>query len=98
MQIRRQVVVFDAPDLEAIENGLASPHIDIRNGEFDPPNNVGQAGQGGVSVGAITADRNHPSATGHRLLARFMLEKLVADHVLDADALNHPGLSAANGR
>jgi aspartate-semialdehyde dehydrogenase len=51
-----------APDLEAIESGLASGQIEVRSGEFDPPNNVGQAGQSGITIGAIAADRNHPSA------------------------------------
>ena len=36
--------------------------IEVRGGDFEPPTNVGQAGQGGIAVGAITPDRNHPEA------------------------------------
>ena len=39
-----------------------SPRIEVRGGDFEPPTNVGQAGQGGIAVGAITPDRNHPEA------------------------------------
>jgi aspartate-semialdehyde dehydrogenase len=48
----------DAPDMEALESGLATDGIEVRGGEFEPPSNVGQAGQGGIAVGAITPDRN----------------------------------------
>src|ERR1700683_2774496 len=50
------------PGVEAIENGLAIPPVDVRSGELDPPNNVGQAGQSGISIGAIAPDRNQPEA------------------------------------
>jgi aspartate-semialdehyde dehydrogenase len=50
------------PGVEAIENGLAAAHIEVRSGEFEPPTNVGQAGQGGIAVGAIAEDRNDPNA------------------------------------
>jgi aspartate-semialdehyde dehydrogenase len=50
------------PGVEALENGLAFGAIDLRSGELDPPNNVGQAGQNGISVGAIAPDRNEPEA------------------------------------
>ncbi|HWC99738.1 MAG TPA: Asd/ArgC dimerization domain-containing protein [Candidatus Sulfopaludibacter sp.] len=56
-------VEFDGnPGVEAIENGLPSPYIDVRTKEFEPPTNVGQAGQSGITVGAITADRNDPES------------------------------------
>jgi aspartate-semialdehyde dehydrogenase len=50
------------PGVEAIESGLAFEAIEVLSEEFDPPNNVGQAGQSGLSVGAITPDRNEPDA------------------------------------
>jgi aspartate-semialdehyde dehydrogenase len=50
------------PGIEALENGLACDWIDVRGAEFEPPTNVGQAGQGGIAVGAIAEDRNQPSA------------------------------------
>lgn len=50
------------PGVEALENGLAFGAIDVRSGELDPPNNVGQAGQNGIAIGAIAPDRNEPEA------------------------------------
>ena len=41
-------------------SGLAKAGIDVR--PDDPPSNVGIAGQSGLSVGAIAADRNNPRA------------------------------------
>jgi aspartate-semialdehyde dehydrogenase len=56
-------VEFDGnPGVEAIESGLAAAHIEVRSADFEPPTNVGQAGQGGIAVGAITTDRNNPEA------------------------------------
>lgn len=50
------------PGVEAIENGLAFEAIEVLTDEFDPPNNVGQAGQSGIAVGAISPDRNNAEA------------------------------------
>lgn len=50
------------PGVEALESGLASDWIDVRGQDFEPPTNVGYAGQGGISVGAIAEDRNDPEA------------------------------------
>jgi len=56
-------VEFDGnPGIEAIESGLVTGHIEVRSAEFEPPTNVGQAGQSGITVGAIAADRNDPEA------------------------------------
>src|ERR1019366_8729344 len=52
----------DAPDMEMLESGLATDGIEVRGGDFEPPSNVGQAGQGGIAVGGITPDRNHADA------------------------------------
>jgi len=52
----------NAPEVEAVESSLAAANIEVRSGEFDPPNNVGQAGQSGIAVGAIAPDRNHAEA------------------------------------
>ena len=49
-------------DVEAIERALESSHIDVRGKEHEPPSNVGVAGQGGITVGAIAPDRNQPRA------------------------------------
>ncbi len=69
------------PGLEAIENGLAIGSIDVRGAEFEAPNNVGQAGQSGISVGAIAPDRNEPEAMWFWLTAdnlRLAAENAVA--------------------
>jgi aspartate-semialdehyde dehydrogenase len=52
----------EAPDAEALENGLGMEGIEVRGAEFEPPNNVGQAGQGGIAIGAISPDPNHAGA------------------------------------
>jgi aspartate-semialdehyde dehydrogenase len=46
----------------AIVQALASPKIDLRANDEEPPTNVGAAGQSGITVGAIAPDRNHPRA------------------------------------
>ncbi len=52
-------VEFEAnPGVEALESGLATDSIEVRGGDFEPPTNVGQAGQSGIAVGAIVPDRN----------------------------------------
>ena len=75
-------VEFDGnPGVEALEDGLETPSIDVRRGDFEPPNNVGQAGQGGISVGAIALDRNEPEACWFWLVAdnlRLSAENAVA--------------------
>jgi aspartate-semialdehyde dehydrogenase len=50
------------PEIETIQRGLASSHIDVRTNEHDPPTNVGIAGQSGITVGTIAADRNDARA------------------------------------
>jgi aspartate-semialdehyde dehydrogenase len=55
--------------------------IDVRGAELDPPTNVGQAGQGGISVGAIVPDRNNAEAVWFWLVAdnlRLAAENAVA--------------------
>lgn len=52
----------DAPDIDQIETLLASENIEVRGNGAEPPNNIGMAGQNGVSVGAITRDRNNARA------------------------------------
>jgi aspartate-semialdehyde dehydrogenase len=50
------------PGVETLESSLATSSIEVRGSEFEAPTNVGQAGQGGIAVGAISADRNRPEA------------------------------------
>ena len=53
----------------------------MRGDDLEPPNNVGQAGQGGIAVGAITLDRNDPEACWFWMVAdnlRLAAENAVA--------------------
>jgi aspartate-semialdehyde dehydrogenase len=52
----------NAPEVETIENSLQMDAIDVRGADMEPPNNVGQAGQSGISVGSILPDRNDSDA------------------------------------
>jgi len=69
------------PGVEALENSLQVESIDVRGAELDPPNNVGQAGQSGISVGAILPDRNDAEAVWFWFVAdnlRLAAENAVA--------------------
>ncbi len=69
------------PGVEALESSLATDKIEVRSGEFEPPTNVGQAGQGGIAVGAIAPDRNAADACWFWIVAdnlRLMAENAVA--------------------
>jgi aspartate-semialdehyde dehydrogenase len=50
------------PGAGEVERVLKSELIDVRAGDEEPPNIVGITGQDGISVGAVTLDRNHPQA------------------------------------
>ena len=65
------------PGMEALESSLLAGAIDVRGMEVEPPNNVGQAGQSGIAVGAIAPDRNDAEACWFWLVAdnlRLMAE------------------------
>jgi aspartate-semialdehyde dehydrogenase len=69
------------PGVEALESGLVSGPIEVRGAEFEPPTNVGQAGQSGIAVGAISPDRNDPEAVWFWIVAdnlRLAAENAVA--------------------
>jgi aspartate-semialdehyde dehydrogenase len=69
------------PGVDALETGLACDLIEVRGADFEPPTNVGQAGQGGIAVGAIAEDRNHPAACWFWVVAdnlRLAAENAVA--------------------
>jgi len=50
------------PGVAAIEDILHGEPVDVRAADAEPPDVVGMAGQSGLAVGGITADRNHPKA------------------------------------
>jgi aspartate-semialdehyde dehydrogenase len=52
----------DNPGEGAIEKALESAQIEIRKSDQEPPTNAGAAGQSGLTVGLVEADRNNPRA------------------------------------
>ena len=66
----------------AVVGALASPHIDLRANEEEPPTNVGVAGQSGITVGAIAPDRNHPRAYWFWMAADNL--RIAAENALEA--------------
>ncbi|PWU06823.1 MAG: hypothetical protein C5B51_11375 [Terriglobia bacterium] len=69
------------PGIEALESGLVTGAIEVRGNDFEPPTNVGQAGQSGIAVGGITPDRNDAEACWFWVVAdnlRLMAENAVA--------------------
>lgn len=75
-------VEFDEnPGTATLEKELAAALIDVRGPDLDPPNIVGMAGQSGIAVGAIAADRQNPRAVWFWIAAdnlRIMAENAVA--------------------
>jgi aspartate-semialdehyde dehydrogenase len=69
------------PGAAALEKALAGPGIDVRDASLEPPTNVGQAGQGGISVGAISVDRNCAQACWLWMVADNL--RLAAENALE---------------
>lgn len=69
------------PGIDAILDSLASNDIDIRTVDHEPPSNVGVAGQRGITVGAITPDRNEPRAVWFWLVADNL--RIAAENVVE---------------
>jgi aspartate-semialdehyde dehydrogenase len=68
------------PGIEALESGLAGEWIEVRGAEAEPPNNVGNAGQGGIAVGGIAEDAACPDACWFWVVADNL--KLAAENAL----------------
>jgi aspartate-semialdehyde dehydrogenase len=82
-------VEFDEnPGIDAITDALASNDIDVRVSGHEPPSNVGVAGQRGITVGAIAADRNHPRAFWFWIVSDNL--RITAENVVEVvrEALN----------
>lgn len=52
----------EGPDVMSLEEILSGDWVDVRSAELEPPDNAGIAGQSGITVGAITPDRNNGNA------------------------------------
>jgi len=73
------VELEENPGVEALAKALADAGLDVR--QEDPPSNVGMAGQGGLSIGAIAVDHNQPRACWFWLVSdnlRLAAENAVA--------------------
>jgi aspartate-semialdehyde dehydrogenase len=57
------------PGPAGLAESLALPHVEVRIGDEEVPTNVGVAGQSGVSVGAMSTDRNEPRAVWFWMVA-----------------------------
>jgi aspartate-semialdehyde dehydrogenase len=66
--------------VETLAAALGAEPIEVRSGELEPPNIVGQAGQNGLAIGAIAADRNHPQGCWFWLAIDNL--RLVADNAV----------------
>ncbi len=71
------------PNIAAIVGKLKEAGVDVRDESLDAPTNTGMAGESGYAVGAIEADRNHPTgawfwvaADNFRLQADLTIEVL----------------------
>jgi len=72
-------VEFERPqEPAALGRSLASAEVDVRGGDLEPPTNAGIAGQSGIAVGGIAADRNEPRACWFWLVADNL--RLMADN------------------
>jgi len=47
---------------DELAEALATAQIEVRGSDLDAPSNVGSVGQGGITIGVIEPDRNHPRA------------------------------------
>ncbi len=72
----------DSPGEQPLAEALGSAQIEIRTADQEPPSNVGSAGQSGITVGALEADRNHPRAWWFWLVADNL--RIVAENALEA--------------
>ncbi len=79
----------ESPDFKRVAKLLAKAGIDVRGDDLEPPNNVGCAGQDGIAVGAIEADRSSSlgawfwlAADNHRLISQNAM--LVAREMVEA--------------
>jgi aspartate-semialdehyde dehydrogenase len=71
------------PNIKNIIAKLKEEGVDVRDESLDPPTNTGAAGQSGYSVGAIEADRNHPTGAWFWLAAdNFRLQADLTIEVL----------------
>ncbi len=49
-----------SPEIEELDEALASAQIEVRTEGEEPPGNAGAAGQSGMTVGDVRRDRNNP--------------------------------------
>ncbi len=80
----------DPIDAQELREALASAQIEVRGANDEPPNNVGTAGQSGLSAGDIRLDRNNPRAAWLWVVGDNV--RLIADDAVDlVSALKEAG-------
>ena len=52
----------ECPSVSDVEEALTAEGIEVRGDDVEPPDNIGIAGQSGIAVGSICADRNNSDA------------------------------------
>ena len=52
----------ECPSVSDVEEALTAEGIEVRGEGVEPPDNIGIAGQSGIAVGSISADRNNGDA------------------------------------
>jgi aspartate-semialdehyde dehydrogenase len=52
----------DSPSITDLEDAMNQDPLELRGGDIEAPNNVAIAGQSGISIGALTPDRNSGTA------------------------------------
>ena len=74
-------VEFDLnPGVETLESTLGFGSVEVRGSEFEPPTNVSQAGETGITVGGIVPDRNNPEACWFWIVADNL--RITADNAV----------------
>lgn len=75
------VEMEENPGADALAAALAATDVEVRTADQETPSNVGAAGQNGITIGAISADRNQPRACWFWVVAdnlRLAAENAVA--------------------
>lgn len=86
----------ERPELDRLISSLACANIEVCAGDTPPPDNAGIAGQSGIAVGSIAADRNHPAGVWFWVVADNL--RLMAENGVAVALSLLPGTSAGGPR
>jgi aspartate-semialdehyde dehydrogenase len=71
-----------SPAIHSIPAALATSRIEVRGKDTAPPSNAGAAGQSGITVDAVTPDRNEPRACWFWIVADNL--RITAENAVEA--------------